>query len=599
MGHNDFGGILKYDGKRFHYFTEEQGFSSKSVYSILEDRNGNLWFGTSNTGVVKYDGKHFTYYTTKEGLSHNKVYTIFEDRKGNIWIGTDGGGVNKFDGKNITAYREKEGLINDRIYTILEDRNGNIWVSTDKGLSCIVLEGFKYPTSFHKQGLDRKLVGSILNFATADGLKGLDFIANSSLLDKKNRAWWGSGKSLSMLDLKDFYMPSTTPKISLDRIEINGSFIDFHNLKKDTLGFSFQAAEPFNNYPNQLKLEYDQNHISFHFSAINWVAPHQIKYSYKIVGLNKNWSIPAREVKADYQNIPSGKHQFLVRAIGISGQWSEPFKYDFTILPPWWYTWWALLGYLLFAVFFIFIVVRWRTFQMHLRQKELEKEIRIATEDIIVEKKKSDELLLNILPAEVAQELKEKGKATARTFNRVTILFTDFKSFTKLSEQMSAEELVTEVNICFEAFDKIVEKYQIEKIKTIGDSYMAASNIPIPTIDAEKKMVLAALEMLDFILNRKKARAAKGLLGFEMRLGIHTGPVVAGIVGIKKFQYDLWGDTVNTASRMENQSDVGQVNISQRTYELLKDDSDFLFEKRGKIEVKGKGMMEMYFVRKS
>lgn len=225
--------------------------------------------------------------------------------------------------------------------------------------------------------------------------------------------------------------------------------------------------------------------------------------------------------------------------------------------------------------------------------------IRKSKAEIEKEKDRSENLLLNILPAEVAQELKEKGKSMARTYDMVSILFTDFKSFTKLSEQVSPEELVTEVNACFEAFDNIVEKYKIEKIKTIGDSYMAAGNLPVPIEDAEKKTILAALEMQEFISKRKKERDAKALLGFEMRVGIHTGPVVAGIVGIKKFQYDLWGDTVNTASRMENQSQVGEVNISQDTYELLKDDADFSFEKRGKIEVKGKGMMEMYFVKKS
>ncbi len=212
------------------------------------------------------------------------------------------------------------------------------------------------------------------------------------------------------------------------------------------------------------------------------------------------------------------------------------------------------------------------------------------------ERDSSDNLLLNILPAEIAAELKEKGRADARDYDMVTILFTDFKGFTQTSSHLSAQELVSEINICFEAFDKIIGKYGIEKIKTIGDAYMAAGGLPVPTNESVKNTIYAALEMQTFIIERKKEMQAKGQPAFEMRAGIHTGHVVAGIVGVKKFQYDIWGNTVNIASRMESNGDIGKVNISQETYDLLKDEKDIIFEKRGQIEVKGKGMMEMYYV---
>lgn len=206
-------------------------------------------------------------------------------------------------------------------------------------------------------------------------------------------------------------------------------------------------------------------------------------------------------------------------------------------------------------------------------------------------KKQSDELLLNILPEEVAEELKAKGHADARHFDEVTVLFTDFKGFTKFSENLSPKDLVGEIDVCFKAFDHIMEKHGIEKIKTIGDAYMAAGGLPVVNRTNASDVVRAGIEIRDFIRNR---RAEKGEESFEIRIGIHTGPVVAGIVGIKKFAYDIWGDTVNTASRMESSGEAGKVNISETTYQLVKD--QFACAHRGEIEAKGKGKVKMYFV---
>ncbi|NND32935.1 MAG: tetratricopeptide repeat protein [Saprospiraceae bacterium] len=216
-----------------------------------------------------------------------------------------------------------------------------------------------------------------------------------------------------------------------------------------------------------------------------------------------------------------------------------------------------------------------------------------------VEKARSENLLLNILPAEIAEELKEKGEAAARDYELVSILFTDFKSFTEKSASLSASELIAEINHCFKAFDLICEKYSIEKIKTIGDAYMAAGGLPVPSENSVQRTVMAALEMQSYIVLRQQDQKNQNHVFFEMRVGIHTGPVVAGIVGIKKFQYDVWGDTVNTASRMEEQGLVGKVNVSDDTYQLIKNDPNFNFETRGKINVKGKGELRMWFVNRA
>ncbi len=217
------------------------------------------------------------------------------------------------------------------------------------------------------------------------------------------------------------------------------------------------------------------------------------------------------------------------------------------------------------------------------------------------EKKRSDNLLLNILPVEVADELKEKGYSDARYFDNVTVLFTDFKSFTTVSEKLKPQQLVDELNTCFSAFDEIIGKYNIEKIKTVGDAYLAVSGLPLANPNHAEDMVQAAIEIRDFMYKRKQETHQSGLETFEIRIGIHSGSVVAGIVGLKKFAYDIWGDTVNTAARMEQNGEAGKVNISEATYQLLTRNSTlsgykYSFEYRGEIEAKNKGKLKMYFV---
>jgi len=210
---------------------------------------------------------------------------------------------------------------------------------------------------------------------------------------------------------------------------------------------------------------------------------------------------------------------------------------------------------------------------------------------LAAEKQKSENLLHNILPEEVSAELKQRGATTAKEFDAVTVLFTDFVNFTTAGERMSPKELVEELHFCFKTFDQIIDQYAIEKIKTVGDAYLAVSGLPNAHPQHAQNIVKAAKEIRDFMLAR---RAALGDKTFEVRLGIHSGSVVAGIVGVKKFAYDIWGDTVNTAARMEQSGEAGKVNISETTYQLVKE--DFTCTYRGEIEAKGKGMMKMFFV---
>jgi adenylate cyclase len=201
---------------------------------------------------------------------------------------------------------------------------------------------------------------------------------------------------------------------------------------------------------------------------------------------------------------------------------------------------------------------------------------------------------LNI-PADVSADRVEMANLLkARSYDSVTVMFTDFQGFTQIGEQLSPEQLVEEIDLCFRAFDEITARYPIEKIKTVGDSYLCAGGLPATNNTHAVDVVSAALAFQEFMADLKKRKQAQGLPYFEMRIGIHTGPVVAGVVGLKKSAFDIWGDTVNTASRMETTGEVWKINISESTWNLVKD--HFHCTPRGKIAAKNKGEIEMFFV---
>lgn len=240
-----------------------------------------------------------------------------------------------------------------------------------------------------------------------------------------------------------------------------------------------------------------------------------------------------------------------------------------------------LVGLLLF--FFIILIV-YRNYRNKLKLNKI-----LDSKNAQIE-----HLLLNILPSEVAEELQKNGNATPRYYEKVSVLFTDFKGFSSLAKNLSPQEVVTELNDCFMAFDDIIEKYNLEKIKTIGDSYMCAGGIPTQDELHFINIIKASLEMQQFIILRNLNRTKMNLPEWNIRIGINTGPIVAGVVGKKKYAYDIWGATVNVASRMESNGEPGRVNISAATYNLVKD--KYACTYRGKVFAKNIGEVDMYFV---
>jgi ligand-binding sensor domain-containing protein/class 3 adenylate cyclase len=609
-------GVSKYDGKSFIRFTDKEGLSNNVVRSILEDKSGNLWFGTSGGGLIKYNGKSFTHFTVKEGLNHNDVTSILEDKSGNLWFGTAGGGVSRYDGKSFIYFTEKEGLSNNDVNSIIEDKR-DLWFGTRFGLSKLEKDKLSFFTKVisDKAAFNFSEPGVLFTtYLYEDGFSGIGVNIGKTMLEVKDGTIWiGADDRLTAMRPGVETPDTTAPNVQLTGLALFNENIVWQNLekKKDTsivLGngvnihdFHFDSLSKWYSMPENLSLAYNNNYLTFQFVGITIQSPKKVKYQYKLEGLDKNWSALTNRSEAAYGNLPPGKYTFKIKAMNGGGYWSNELDYTFTIRPPWWKTWWAYLSYILIIVFAIWSYIRYRERNLQAQKQVLEKTVKERTAEVVEEKaeverqkEKSDELLLNILPSEVADELKEKGYTTAKAFDEVTVLFSDIKGFTNVAEKMTAHELVKEINTYFSAFDRIIQEYGLEKIKTIGDAYIAAGGIPEKNSATAQNVVEAAIAMQQTVEKLKKERISLNKPYFELRIGIHTGPVVAGVVGIKKFQYDIWGDTVNLAARMEQSGVPGKINISQHTYGLVK--NQFTCVHRGKIEAKNKGEIDMYFV---
>lgn len=337
-----------------------------------------------------------------------------------------------------------------------------------------------------------------------------------------------------------------------------------------------------------LKIRHGKNNICFLFDEGD-----SVEFRFLLQGFDRNWSEWRKDGLKEYTNLPSGKYEFLAR-VRKAGDVLDEESLSLVMLPPWYLSKSAFVIYLVILFALIRSVYDQVKLNFAYKQYQLEQIINKRTEDLIIEKEKSEALLANVLPKNTASELMAKGKADKIKYNFVTVLFSDIQGFTKIAEEMNPEVLIDELDKFFFHFDSVVEKYGIEKIKTIGDAYMCAGGIPEKNRTNPVEVILAAIEMQAYMNQLKQSSELQGMKYWDIRIGIHTGTVVAGVVGQKKLSYDIWGDTVNTASRMESSGEAGKINISGTTYEFVKDFFDCEF--RGKMPVKYKGEIEMYFV---
>ncbi len=355
--------------------------------------------------------------------------------------------------------------------------------------------------------------------------------------------------SVYLTFMSDIYLRRNDFSTALSYAQRSLELATIYGLKDQISEANLKLSELHEQAGNEAKsLKYYKDHIAFRDSVKN------IESVQQMADLRTNYEISQKQIEVDLLNQQKRNQRIVMIATGI-------------------------------ALFFIGVLA----FLLFRRNKFIQKTKQIIEK----EKNRSDNLLLNILPAETAEELKESGKVLAKKFDSVTVLFTDFKRFTHFSENLTPEKLVESVDYYFSKFDEIMEKHNLEKIKTIGDSYMCAGGLPYPSKDHALRMVLAAFEIVEFV-NDSKKNNLKNQTHFDVRIGINTGPVVAGVVGTKKFAYDIWGDTVNIASRMESNSEPGRINIAENTYRLIRHKYDCTY--RGEIEVKNNKKMKMYFV---
>ena len=619
----------------FSTYTTEQGLPENKVRAITEDADGNLWVGTDGGGVSRFDGNSFMNFGTEQGLANNSIYCITRDSKGNLWIGTAGNGISilsqaeinnlNSNSKNplvhFSAFTTREGLSNDAVYDIVENKTGDIIIGTNEGFT-LVKGGIRKDGNIHRNQIEY--------FNHSTGYPVNDVNVNAMLADQANVIWAGTSDKAVRFMHEAMPVNITRPLTVIQSIQLNNQSISWYDLRPDSLKqhevnvtpshvteeaivfgsvlengkrdslrkifdeVCFDSIRPFYSLPVNLVLPYKDNTITLQYAAIEPAHPYLIEYQYMLVGCDHDWNIITRQTSATYGNLSQGKYTFFLRARYASGTWSKPVTFSFQILKPWYLTPLAIASYILLLVVLVWAIVQWRTRKIKREKEVLEEKVVERTNELRTERDKSETLLKNIFPDEIAQELKASGYSRPRYFDHVTVLFTDFKNFTSMSESLSPEELVNLIDYYYRAFDHISRQHGIEKIKTIGDSYMCAGGIPVKNNTHAIDATHAALAMMDFTEKEKQQRTLMKQLFFEIRIGLHTGPVVAGIVGETKYEYDIWGKTVNVAARMESSGVAGKVNVSSTTYQLIRE--QFKCTERGWVDAKNMGQIEMYFV---
>lgn len=588
----------------FYAQDEKTNLGEGSVKIVYKDLTGKTWVVTSNKGLysVRQSGQNGFFFDYFPIIAHDEtnshITCLLQTKKGYMWLGTYGEGIKKLNLKTRKTinYTESEGLSNNVIYGLLEDGDGNIWASTNKGIS-------KFNPTTEK----------FTNYSVKDGLQSNEFNTNAYMKSASGLLYFGGINGYNIFNPKEIIINPHPPKAIISQIILSVK----GNKHKEIIAENINRNE-------ELHLNYNQNDLSFQFAATNYSNSNENRYKYMLEGHEEDFTYLDDENKVHYMNINHGTYTFKLFAQSADGIWSkEATTIKIIISPPFWLTWWfrIFVGLILIIMGFVFyrrridkirrqkvrleIEVVKRTRQVTEQSKKIQdqkqkveiQKAKIEHQKSLIEKEKEkvESLLLNILPVGTAEELKNKGRSKARYYKNVSVMFTDFVGFSKIAEDMKPQELVQQLDDYFSSFDSIIEKYDLEKIKTIGDSYMCAGGVPIRNKSNAIEVTLAALEIKNYMLDFAEKADARGEKSWKIRIGINTGEVIAGVIGLKRFAYDIWGSTVNQAQRMEMHGQPGTVNVSGNTYEYIAPYFECVY--RGKIQTKHKGLLDMYYVK--
>ena len=557
--------IIHHEDGHISTLTRDDGFTNHYIMWLYEDAAGRVWAGTNGGGVFVLEDERITrHYTNEEGLAGNVIFKILS-YDGGIWIAT-GTGLSRYmeETDSFVSFSSRNGLGTDSVFQMICDDQGLVWMTCNKGV-------FSVPYSEMQEviGGTRKKV-SARYYGASDGLVTSGVTSTSlSEKDSAGRIWF------TLTDGFAIYDPSKggTNKFA-PRIEIEDYTVD--NVTSEWRG-------------ETIVLPPSAKRLSIKYTGMSFVSSDSMTFRYKLAGFDMDYSdwTPARSVS--YTNLRPGTYQFMVVSQNSDGVQGEPSRPLTIIKEPYlWQRPWFWLLIVLAAL----ALVAWKIYSMRSYQKVLEGKVAERTRELKAANEKAEGLLLNILPPEVAAELTEHpGRTIARKFTNATVLFTDIVGFTKMSGAMSAEDVVTMLNRLMSMFDERARREGIEKIKTIGDAYMAAAGLSEGggKEDAEK-MIRFAQGLLEDVRHFNEAWGSD----LEIRVGVNTGNLVAGVIGRSKFIYDLWGDTVNVASRMESTGVPMRIHVSEATWEQTKD--AFTYGEGVEVSVKGKGEMRTYFL---
>jgi ligand-binding sensor domain-containing protein/class 3 adenylate cyclase/predicted metal-dependent HD superfamily phosphohydrolase len=595
--------VMNKDDYTFQFYEhtfEETSIGEGSVKIIYKDLKQNLWLVASNSGLynIKLQGDSSVQFNHHPINNYNEengqITSVLQTDLGFMWMGTYGEGLKRLNlsTSEVKSWTEVDGLSNNVVYGLLEDTNKCIWMSTNKGLSKFDMETESFTT-----------------FSVKDGLQSNEFNSSAYMKSSKGILHYGGINGYNIFKPSEIKINPNAPEVIISSVVLSPK----GTKKKEIIAKNITKS-------GEISLEYNQNDISFEFVATSYSNSSKNKFKYILEGLEEEFTVLENENKVNYLNIPPGNYILKVFAQSTDGVWSvKPTTISITITPPFWLTWWFRILAIVALTLFGLAVYRRRIDKIRRQKVKLEIEVVKRTRQITEQNKKIQEqakkaeiqaakiehqnellekekvkveqLLLNILPEGTAEELKNKGRSKARYYRNVSVLFTDFVGFSKIAEDMKPQDLVLQLDGYFSMFDEIIEKYDLEKIKTIGDSYMCAGGVPIRNKSNAIEVTLAALEIKNYMVERAETDSET----WKIRIGINTGEVIAGVIGLKRFAYDIWGATVNQAQRMEMHGQPGIVNVSGNTYEFIA--PYFECNYRGKIQTKHKGMLDMYSVK--